>query len=90
MLASICMWECRDASFIAASFPLQPAASTSRGTMMRDDGVAGSSTLKLPSNGTVGLYRRESAVCTKGAAPFLPGCYFCSQFGEGEDIRLFG
>lgn len=84
MLASICIWECRDASFIATSFPLQPAASTSRGTMTRDDGVAGTSTLRLPSNGTVGLYRRGSILWTNGAAPFLPGWCFAVSSAKGK------
>lgn len=87
MLASICIWECRDASRIATSFPLEPAASTSRGTMTRDDGEAGTSTLRLPLNGTVGLYRRESALWTNGAAPSLRGWCLRPQVGEGKCWR---
>lgn len=73
MLASLCEFDCRDASRMATTFPAEPVRSTSLGTRIRDDGVAGTSTLRLPPNGTVGLYSRESVLCTNGAAPFLVG-----------------
>lgn len=45
-----------------------------RDTSIRDDGVAGTSTLdELPDKGTVGLYNLGSSSWTKGAALFLPG-----------------